>query len=115
MRYYMEMALAKYFKIFKKPVFLDLTVLVILSLIPRLLYLSTFVFSRSGLPQTDDSVWYINAAKAFFHSGIKMHFNDVLYMGYVSFLAVLFAVLKGKTLIVLFQVMINAFSVIFVY
>jgi hypothetical protein len=74
------------------------------------------VSSGRGLPQCQDSQWYINYTKAMMaHISDGLDINDLLYLGYNGLLTLLLAIFKDPFYVVLLQGITAGLSVILVY
>lgn len=90
--------------------------LIIISLIPRIGYFLFELYSFDGLPVAYDTEWYLEHAYAFLASlKVDMDVNGIFYLGYYSLLALLLGIFKSSTVIVLFQMIVNALTVVLVY
>ncbi|WP_028552179.1 glycosyltransferase family 39 protein [Paenibacillus sp. UNC451MF] len=90
--------------------------LVILALDQILSYYFWIIRSGQGLPQSEDSQWYIDYANALmtnFSIGTSM--NDILYLGYNLLITLLLALFKDPAKIVFIQAITAGLSVILVF
>ncbi|MDF2959086.1 MAG: hypothetical protein K0S39_821 [Paenibacillus sp.] len=72
--------------------------------------------SGRGLPQSEDSQWYINYANALMNDfTIGFHMNDLLYFGYNILLTLLLALFKDPVTVIFVQAVTASLSVILVY
>lgn len=74
------------------------------------------LISGRGLPQCDDSRWYMNYAGSLLanlRDGLDI--NDTFYFGYNILLSLLLAVFKDPAVVILVQAVTASFSVILVY
>ncbi|WP_282937957.1 glycosyltransferase family 39 protein [Paenibacillus sp. RC67] len=90
--------------------------LVILALDQILSYYFWILRSGQGLPQSEDSQWYIDYANALMtHFTIGTSMNDILYLGYNLLITLLLALFKDPTKIVFIQAVTAGLSVILVF
>jgi 4-amino-4-deoxy-L-arabinose transferase-like glycosyltransferase len=90
--------------------------LALLSLSVRLRYFFYLLTSGTGFPQSDDSQWYLDYARALMADfKIGLHMNDVFYLGYNILLTVLLAIFKDPVAVIFIQALVAGISVILVY
>lgn len=90
--------------------------LVLLSLLTRFIYFFDLYRSEWGLPEAYDTKSYFDSVFWLVHHfSVRMHFNDILYLGYILVLTFLWVVLRSTAAIVVVQVLVGAASVVLVY
>lgn len=90
--------------------------IVVVTVTKIIMHFFWLVSSGRGLPQADDSKWYLRYAGSLLENltdGLDV--NDVLYFGYNLLLTLLMSIFKDPLTIILIQGIAAGFSVIFVY
>jgi len=94
----------------------DTIFLFILALIPRFTFLISKMLLPEGLPQAYDAKEFINQAHLLMDKGIiDIDFNGIFYVGFYSILGLILKIINSTDAFVVFQMLINALTVILVY
>lgn len=94
----------------------DTIFLFVLAMIPRFIFLVSSMLRPEGLPQAFDAKEFINQAHLLMNKGvINLDFNGVFYVGFYSVLGLFLKIINSTDAFVVFQMLINALTVILVY
>lgn len=94
----------------------DYIILFVLALIPRFIYLTKKMMLPGGLPKAFDTKVYLEQARDFaYHGYVQMDFNGIFYVSYYSVLGIFLRAFNSTLAFVIFQMLINALTVILVY
>ena len=95
---------------------LPLIPLVVFSLYRTLSHPVWLVLSGRGLPQSQDSDWYLAYARALLDNfSIRMNIDEILYLGYNLLLTGLLALFKDPVAIVYTQALVASLAIILIY
>ncbi|TDF97093.1 glycosyltransferase family 39 protein [Paenibacillus piri] len=101
---------------YKDREFIYIIPFVLISVHVRLRYFFYLLSSDRGLPQSEDSQWYIDYAYALMTNlKIGLHMNDLMYIGYNVLLTLLLALFHDPVTVVFIQAVAAGLGVILVY
>ncbi|RKN78259.1 glycosyltransferase family 39 protein [Paenibacillus ginsengarvi] len=90
--------------------------LVLFTLAVKVRYFWLLMKSGRGIPESEDSDWYIAYAHSLMtHFRIGLNMDEIMYAGYNLLLTALLALFKDPVAVVFIQVLTASFSVILVY